>query len=190
MKTHLIAWLPVASLALALSAQAQVVLVNGDFETGDFTGWDSVGSGGGGVSTGNHLVDGVYAGSYSAWFGPIGPAGGIGQSFTTIPGHSYTVSFELSNGSGGPVSFQANWNGTAQISSSTEGAFNWSALQYTATATSTTSTIQFVFIQVPSYYGLDNVSVVDISAVPEPSAYAVVSGLALLGFAAWSRRQR
>ena len=41
---------------------------------------------------------------------------------------------------------------------------------------------------VGSFITFDNVSVTA-TAVPEPSAYAVVSGFALLGFACWQRRR-
>lgn len=173
------------------SANAQNFILNGGFETGGLTGWGQVASDHAeGVSTGQNLPAGVFAGTYSAFFGQnlsSGP-GGIGQTFASTPGQAYIVSFELSNGGGGPVSFEATWNGTAKISSTTVGSFPWTYMTFTDTATSASTTLQFVFLQHPDYYGLDNVSVT-LVAVPEPATCAVVSGLALLGFACWSRRR-
>jgi hypothetical protein len=175
-------------LTALVSAQAQAVIVNGDFETGDLTGWTPIGDlTFSGVNTAGALGYGVFAGTYSAYFGTVGSVAGISQVVTTTPGLAYTVSFQLANDAGGPAGFEVDWNGAAQNISLPGGAFGWTHKQFTITATTSSTTIAFLFIQDSAYFYMDNVT---ITAVPEPGACAVVSGLALLGFAVWSKRKR
>src|SRR5436190_16371503 len=86
-----------ASVALAFfgflaSANANLV-VNGGFETGDFSGW---------TLTGNTVFSGVecpgsalvFEGNCDAFFGPTGSTGGITQTLTGLTvGALYTESF-------------------------------------------------------------------------------------------------
>jgi hypothetical protein len=68
------------------------LITNGDFETGDFSGWIFNGSVYDFVQS---SFDGYSPeGSYSAYFGCVeGSCGGINQTIATTPGASYTFSF-------------------------------------------------------------------------------------------------
>ena len=90
---------------LALSAP---LVANGDFETGDFTGWTQSGNlGFTGVGTSP-----VHSGTYAAFLGPVGSLGYLSQILTTSPGGIYDLSFWLENGGGTPNEFQVTWGGT------------------------------------------------------------------------------
>ena len=105
-----------AALAMFVSVSAQANLVtNGDFETGDFTGWSVFGAG---FFTG---VDSTFpqSGSFAAFFGePVQSPSGIFQSLTTVAGQVYNVTFWLMNENDVtelpvPNSFAFNWDGGA-----------------------------------------------------------------------------
>ncbi|CAF2040782.1 unnamed protein product [Rotaria magnacalcarata] len=68
------------------------ILINGDFEAGSaYTGWSGV----------NHLsTTGCYSGSYCYRDGTVGSLDYVSQSLTLTVGHTYTVSFYLSTGTG------------------------------------------------------------------------------------------
>jgi hypothetical protein len=91
----------------------------------------------------------------------------------------------LSNNShSGPSSFHVDWDGASKIALGA-GAFGWTQEQFTAIATSSTTTLAFYFNQSDAFFYMDNVT---ITAVPEPAEYAAVTGLALVVFALVQRR--
>ena len=75
---YAVAAVTVAQLSFALPASANLV-VNGGFETGNFSGWTQTGNTGfGGVECpGAGFVE---EGSCDAFFGPVGSVGGISQT--------------------------------------------------------------------------------------------------------------
>src|SRR5947208_2151183 len=80
-----------ATVFAVMTPAAHADLTNGGFESGDFTAW---------TQTGDTSFSGVgsfaaSAGSFGAFFGPTA-AGGISQTFATIPNTAYEVSFSLS----------------------------------------------------------------------------------------------
>src|SRR5881394_3945929 len=105
-----------AGLAFAMAGPAQAapqpVLVNGGFETGDFTGWTQIGN-----TTFNGVQcpgpgPTVFSGNCSGFFGPVGSTGGITQNVTgMIIGEFYTVSFAFEPDGGNPSSFSATIDG-------------------------------------------------------------------------------
>ena len=78
--------------------------------------------------------------------------GGVQQTFDTIPGATYSVSFDMAgNPAGGPtirplaVTVAGNTNNfTFDITGATLANMNWTTHQFTFVATGTTATIQFV----------------------------------------------
>jgi hypothetical protein len=178
----------IASLALAMSGNAQALIVtNGGFETGNFSGWTQFGNAG---FTG---VSGFYShtGSSGAYFGSVGSTGGIYQTLSTTAGSTYNVSFWLRNTGGTFNSADFNWNfGTSEFSVVNVPATAYTLYSFLLTATAATTDLRFTFRQDPSYWGLDDVSAV---AVPEPAPLALLSiglALGLAGFGLARRRAR
>jgi hypothetical protein len=171
-----------------LALQAQNLIVNGSFETGNFTGWTVTAT-----SSINPYVDvnsAGTAGTCSAVFnaGDTQPQGIISQTFATVPGAQYQVSFDYATGYG-------NWYNPAQTldvlvtdSSSNlllsqfakslphpfpgqpQVASLFTSYTYTFTATSATSTL--ILADDPTNYTysadaiLDNVQVVQLVQPP------------------------
>src|SRR5579859_5070695 len=83
-------------------------LVNGGFETGNFSGWTQSGN------TGFTFVSSsnAYSGTYAAWLGPVGSLGHLSQTVATTPGASYDLNFFLSSHNSGPNQFQVLFGGT------------------------------------------------------------------------------
>lgn len=163
----------VALVALfAHSANANLV-VNGDFETGDFTGWTQSGdftysSVGGGV----YARSGVYGGQFGAVEDIFGSGFGgpvsISQTLSTIAGDGYHISFWLRKDDtmGGTAAFSWEVDGVQQADPlAGESSFEYQQYFADVVATSDATVIRFTFLHDPAYYGLD-----DIRVVPEPGA--------------------
>jgi hypothetical protein len=147
------------------TAQAQNLLANAGFETGNFQGWTLSGS------TAFEGVSSTFAttpnsGSYSAFFGAVGSYNIISQTIATTVGDTYNISFALEN-SGGPYSEAfVDWDGAQVWDVQPSGTFGWNILGWNEVATSASTTISFGFEQDPSYFNLDDTSVVDITPHP------------------------
>ena len=145
------------------SMEAQNLLANPGFETGDFSGWTLSGS------TAFEGVSSTFAttpnsGSYSAFFGAVGGYNIISQTINTVIGDTYNLSFALDN-SGGPYSeAYVDWGGAQVWDIQPAGTFGWNQLGLTVTATGSSTTVSFGFEQVPSYFNLDDTSLVDLTA--------------------------
>jgi len=168
----------VVSILIAASASAELV-VNGNFETGDFSGWTQWGD------PSYSGANGVYspAGPGVAFFGPVGGFGGIYQDIATVVGEQYTFSFDLSMQDGTPNSFFANFGGLEVMSYTDSGGFGWTHYSFDVIASDATSQIKFGFYNSPAFMFLDNVSV---TATPAPGAIALLGAAGLVG----SRRRR
>ncbi len=187
-------------LCLVLSGPASGgLVVNGGFETGDFTGWTLAGN-----VDGNTLVTTAgldnwlpHSGTYFAALGALGSDNYLSQVITTTAGQSYTFSFYLGSDGGTPNDFTALWNGTAILSLSdtpaTPGynpggppAAAYAFYSFTEVATGASTTIQFNSRNDPSYWAFDDVSV---TAVPEPPSL-VVSAIGILTLAGYAGCRR
>lgn len=171
-------------LLVAALAPAAELVVNGGFETGDFTGWTLLGN------TSNTAVDPnfAYQGTYGAKLGSIGSDGFLSEILPTVTGQTYTLSYAVENVGNPPDDFGVNWGGVLVPGSNlvNVGPFPGTVYSFTVVAPGPSTQLQFYFRQDPSFWGLDVVSVQGAAAVPEPASLGL-AGLALL--AAFGRRK-
>jgi len=171
-------------LCCAASARAELV-VNGGFENGDFSGWNT---------SGTTLFDGVdlqspHDGSYAAFFGSSTVAT-ISQSLATTAGTHYALSFWLMNeadvtGNATPNSFAVALDGVTAMSLTDAPAFDYTQYTFFFDGTGGLVNLSFGLSQAAAFWDLDSVSV----TVPEPDGFALagLAGLLALGV---SRRRR
>jgi hypothetical protein len=203
--------LTVAAAALLVVAGTQAhagnIVMNGGFETGDFTDWtvnssanfpwevDTVGS--------SHGIP--FDGSFFASNACVGPTcitgtpsqqDSLSQNLTTTVGDSYTLDFWFgTSGNGNPMELQALFGGAI-----VEDILNIGPSPYTEytisglVATSTTTQLEFLGRQDPEWDELDAISVTDTTpagSAPEPASFALgLSGLATLLVARKGRKAR
>jgi len=159
------------------TATAQNLLVNPGFETGNFAGWTLSGSTAfEGVSS--SFATTPYTGSYSAFFGAVNTYNIISQTFATTAGDQYNISFALDN-SGGPYSeVDVDWGGKQVWDIQPTGTFGWTVFGFDELATGSSTTVSFAFRQDPSYFNLDDTSVVDLTGNTAFTAVDNISTLA------------
>jgi hypothetical protein len=142
---------------LSVQVDAGGLLVNGGFETGDFTGWAQSGN------TGYTFVGmgTVHGGQYAAALGPVDSEGFLAQTFATTAGATYTLDYWLQHDGGSPSSFHAMINGNDLPGSvlTNPDPFDYREYTFTFTATGPTTELKFGFQENPAYFHLDDVSV-------------------------------
>ena len=205
---RLVLLLVLATVGAVHAAQFQ----NGSFENGSgapaslttlgpgdtsITGWTVTGNGIDWIGSYWQAANGTYSLDLSA-----AAAGGIDQTFDTVAGHNYSVTFSLAgNGAGGStvkvVQVQATGGALTTYSFDTTGtsysAMGWTTQTYSFTATGPSTTLSFTSLE-NSAYGpaLDNVAVADVTPVSTPalSPWAMLGLAGLLGLAAMRKRPR
>jgi PKD repeat protein len=133
------------------------LVVNGGFETGDFTGWCLTNYSGGTATE----VDGfALDGNYGADFFQSGSLDYLSQLIPTTPGATYLLSFWLDSPDGlTPNEFLASWNGTTLFDEVNMPATGWTNIQYVVTSPESSTVLKFGGRDDPSDLGLDDVSV-------------------------------
>ncbi len=132
----------------------------------------------------------VYEGSFFASTGCVSHYCSLSQSFATISGASYNLSFAFNPG---PLAEPDQGNTLVQIDGNTlvdiiGGAQGWSVYNASFTATGPSTTLTFSGFQNPAWNGVDDVSVFA-AAVPEPATWALmIVGFGIVGGSL--RRQR
>ena len=148
------------------------LVINGGFETGDFTGWTLSGS----VAPLSYgpqvfVINTAQGGQSAGGFGPVGSDGTLSQDIQTTAGQHYTLDFWLANASGGPNDFTVKWNGQTLLALVNRSAQGYTEYTFDVVGTSGTSNLEFDFRQDPSYWSLDSISVTAVGsqapAVPE-----------------------
>jgi VCBS repeat-containing protein len=135
-------------------------LVNGDFETGDLSGWTQTGS----------QIQALFlglGGAFGNYAAELAAPGGIGsetlsQSVATTPGQHYIISFSVSGDpDSGHNSFVASWDGAQilQLNDVQSGAFTHYTFDVVGDASSSTTGLQFTYNDDGSAMFLDQVSV-------------------------------
>lgn len=164
--------LGLATVALLASAPLRAGVINGGFETGDFTGWTQFGD----TSFSGVDTFAPNSGTYAAFFGPL-RTGGISQTLATAAGTVYNIEFWLQseadvNGNSSPNSFSVNWDGgAAELTLVNSGPFGYTLYSFNAVATSATTDLSFSFTNLPAFWDLDDVTV----KVPEPGSLALLA---------------
>ena len=160
---------------LPFSVQINPILLNGGFETGDFTDWTLTGSAGDNYVT--TAADFAHSGKYGAALGQVSGLGTLTQNLNTTPGQQYLLSLWLENASNPygytPNQFLVLWNSSTLFSQANIPFMNWTNLQYLVTATGTNTQLRFEFYDRPYYLGLDDISVTPVVA---PSLAGVNTG--------------
>jgi len=168
------------------------LVANCGFETGSFTSW---------THTGNTVFTDVttsasyvHSGADGARLGPVNNDGFLSQVLPTIPGGTYDLQFWLKNDLDCcPNDFSVSWNGTTLYSVTDIPGFDWTLHDIFGLVATGGDTLKFAFRQNPSNFGLDDISVTQISvprtsSVPEPGSL-VLMGTGLLGVAGMVRRK-
>jgi hypothetical protein len=158
-----------AAIAGSFASLSFGQVVNGGFETGDFTGWSlNPASSGSLFGVGSNYP---HTGTYGVYFGAVADIPDeIYQNVTTTAGQQYTLSFWLFNqGVTGDDNTYVSWNGTSLVNGSAPG--SWTLYSFTVTATGSTSEIRIGGFDGPDYSWVDDVS---LSAVPEPASMAAL----------------
>lgn len=172
------------------------ILVNGDFETGNFSGWNELGSVGGAqvLVNGNDVESGSYAADILLPAAQTNPLLASqfqfgGSQLPTTAGQTYLLTFwyavSLGTVPANNVLFDARWNLDSLFSTTTQSSWGQVGTSYTEFSTLVTGGGSDNLIFYASNVGstpvdvyLDNVSLV---ATPEPTSLALlVQGCVML----------
>lgn len=151
-------------------------VLNGDFESGDFSYWTLSGPS---AATFNSVDNGSavppHSGNYGAIFGELGSLGTLAQFLPTQAGQTYLLSFWLtsvpdSSNATTPNEFRAKFEGRTLFDALNIGILDWTNAQFLVTAGSSGSLLEFGFRDDPYFLGLDDVTLIP---VPTPNFLSV-----------------
>ncbi len=138
-------------LCTAGMAQAQNLVVNGDFATGDFTGW---------VPSESSFFMFVTPGGPTGFYGAMGPnttLGSLTQTVNTTVGATYTLTYQLASDGDTPNEFKAVIGGTTLTNLFNIPAQGFTLYTSDFTATSTSTLLDFMFRDDPGFLSFTDV---------------------------------
>lgn len=189
LRTSLLAFALVASCVATASAAS--IVVNGDFQTGTLAGWTS-----------NQSVSfpWVIASSGSNFYASTGCVGApcitgtmaqqsyLYQDLSTVAGTTYALSFDYNPDGGTPNDLEVLFGSTV-VANLVNAPNTTLTYTYSVLATGSTTRLEFLGRQDPSFNFLDNVSATGAAGItPEPSTFVLV-GSSMLGLAGAVRRR-
>ncbi len=142
---------------------------NPGFETGNFNGYSLNDPSGQSVVDDGSIDYPPHTGTYSAALGTINGFGFLSQMIPTVAGTKYSLSYFLQNDGGTPNEFITIVGNDTLFDQVSIPAQNYTPYNFTFTANSTSTQLQFQYRQDPLFFHLDDISVVPVSNVPEPS---------------------
>lgn len=172
----------------SVSARADLI-VNGGFETGDFTGW-SLDHEAFPFSVGTEPSYPVHGGSYAAQIaGFENDQNVLSQAIAgSSAGQNYTLSFWFLQANPEPNGLAVQWNGNTIYSEANSG-HGYQFYSFAVVGTGS-DTVSFFAYNNPSFAYLDDVKL-DVSAVPEPSTWAMmIFGFLSVGYMTYRRRNQ
>jgi hypothetical protein len=174
------------ALLVAWSTEASAnLIVNGDFETNDFTGW---------TASGDVGIDNATANNGSCCDAGFFFHNGVLQQTVPTIGTNFILSFFLNNGSTSPVgsSFVVDFGGNQvdsfdALSTTSIAGAGYLFFSYNVTASGPNTLLSFTGSNESGIWNLDDVSLVSaVTAVPEPPSLWMLGGalglLAALSF--------
>ncbi|MBI4693667.1 MAG: hypothetical protein HY749_06575 [Gammaproteobacteria bacterium] len=172
--------------AMGLSPRAQAAaVINGDFETGDFTGWVQ-----GGDTAYSSVVASsdlpVHGGDFAAAFGPS-DFGTLSQTIDVSAGTAYRLSFWLMNLSdGSPIDFAVAFGADGTSLPPDPPATPYQLLTVDTRAPADTLALTFSFRNMPAFWLLDDV---EVHALPTPLPAAILLAAPALAVLVTPRRR-
>lgn len=160
------------SLLHAAPAQAVNLVSNGDFETGDFTGWNNDGNQSVGVNSPAPSNNGTNV----AYFGKVGSLGFISQTIATTAGENYQLSYQLYSDNKTPNEFQVELNNNTLFDKVNIAAQPFTTYDFNFVGTGS-DTIGFGGRNDPTWLQLDNVAVNTTAATSVPEPLTIVGTL-------------